>query len=365
LKAPAGVRPALAYLLGTALALLAAFLVYRGALRSEVRPPRSPLLAFPGAPAGRIPPLLVHVTRHESYSRILEQLEDQGSIPLLWPLRVAARLRGWDRTVVPGWYRFRSGESALQLLARLGRGESEMVRLTLPEGWRLDRILSAVADSAWLPLDSLRAVAADTGWLRRQHVPGPGLEGYLFPDTYRLPRAERPRLILESLLRPGADYWRDSLAVPAAGAGVDRRTLWTLASVIESEAHAAPERSRISAVFWNRLRLGMRLESDPTVLYALGRPPGRLLYADLAVDSPYNTYRSAGLPPGPICSPGRASLRAALRPQANCSDLFFVARGDGTHVFSRSLEEHELARRRLRREEARGTATGSGRLRGT
>ena len=222
----------------------------------------------------------------------------------------------------------------------------------------MDRILTTLADSAWVPIDSLRALAADSVWLDRMGVPGPGLEGYLFPETYWLPRAESPRAALEPLLQQASRFWDDSLSAAASACGMDRRRLWTLASIVEAEAMRPDERARISAVFWNRLRLGMRLESDPTVLFALGRPPGPVRLDDLAVGSPYNTYRVAGLPPGPICSPGRASLRAALWPLVGCQDLFFVARGDGSHVFSRSLEAHNGARRVLRARLAMRTTRG-------
>ncbi|MFN8548888.1 MAG: endolytic transglycosylase MltG [Candidatus Eisenbacteria bacterium] len=157
-------------------------------------------------------------------------------------------------------------------------------------------------------------------------------------------------------------FYRDSLEAQATLRGLTRRQLWTLASIVEAEAARAEERPLISAVFWNRLKLGMRLESDPTVLYALGRAPGRVTFADLAVDSPYNTYRNAGLPPGPICCPGRDALRAAARPNAGVDALFFVARGDGTHVFSRTFAQHGDAIRAVRATQAGcradiGTAT--------
>jgi UPF0755 protein len=124
----------------------------------------------------------------------------------------------------------------------------------------------------------------------------------------------------------------------------------TLASIIEAESRVPEERARISSVYHNRLRRKMRLEADPTVAYAMGGYKGRLLYADLEIDSPYNTYRRTGLPIGPICSPGEASIRAALYPDTTVDDLYFVARGDGTHIFSRTLKEHNAAVRRVRRE---------------
>lgn len=346
MKVPPPLRPALVFALASACVMAGVLLSYQRQLDADVRPPRTPLL-------GPTPcTLLLHVAPGESFTRIAARLVSQGSVRSAWPLRWAARRHGWDRTIVPGWYRFRAQETEWALLERMGRGGIEEVRLTFPEGWRLERILSLLADSTWVPFDSLVCAAQDASWLERMEVPGPDLEGYIFPETYNLPRAESPRAELAALLRPGNAFWRDSLAAPAAALGLNRRQLWTLASIIEAEAARSNERARISAVFWNRMRLGMRLESDPTVLFALGRPPGALLYSDVQVHSPYNTYLVPGLPPGPICSPGRASLRAALHPEPGCQDLFFVARGDGSHVFSRTLEEHERLRHAIKQDQA-------------
>ena len=287
--------------------------------------------------------LFLRVPRGASLRAVAKRLQSLGWIERSWAMRLEARRRGLDRRVGPGWYRYRPGERVRDLLARLTAGEFEQVWFTIPEGWRCARILSVLADSAWIPAEALAEVSRDERWLTDQSVPGPGLEGYIFPDTYRLPRGEDPRALLSQLIRPGAAFWEDSLRTDAQRLGLDRGATWTLASIVEAEAASPAERRRISAVFWNRLRRGMRLESDPTVLYALGRPPGRVFYADLEVDSPYNTYRRVGLPPGPICSPGRASLRAAVDPEPDCAALFFVARGDGTHVFSRTLAEHDRA----------------------
>ncbi len=336
-------------------------LAFRAQLDRPVGTPRPAATSAPagvhGAPgAGALNEdsgLYLRVPRGASLRAVAARLQSLGWIDRSWGIRLEARRRGLDRRIVPGWYRHRPGERVRDLLTRLTEGEFEQAWCTIPEGWRAARILALLADSAWIPIDSLTEASRDEGWLHAQSVPGPGIEGYLFPDTYRLPRGEDPRTLLRHLIQPGLAFWKDSLRAGAERLGLDRRATWTLASIVEAEAASAAERRRISAVFWNRLRRGMRLASDPTVLYALGRPPGRVLYVDLEVDSPYNTYRRAGLPPGPICSPGRASLRAAVDPEPGCDDLFFVARGDGTHVFSRTLAEHDRARGVLRARRAR------------
>lgn len=310
-----------------------------------------PVRVFSDRPSsGQVPQGHFRVRPGEGLGTVAERLAREGWVNASWPIRFESRRRNWDRRIIPGWYRIDPGESVGDFLRSLAAGEIEQTRVTIPEGWRLSRILEVLSDSTWNRPDSLAAVAGDASWLAAQGVPGSALEGFLFPDTYRIPKGESPRRILEQLLDPGRKLWADSLAAPAARRGLSRLQVWTLASIIEAEAARPEERRQISSVFWNRLRLGMRLESDPTVLYALGRNPGRVLYVDLEVDSPYNTYRSAGLPPGPICSPGRASLVAAVYPDSTRSDLFFVARGDGSHVFSRSLGEHNRAREAIRRE---------------
>lgn len=348
---------AAAVLIVPALTLAAGLLAWRLELDRPVGSPRPAPVPVPSPDhhgARALPRLneesglFLRVPRGASLRSVTGRLQSRGWIERTWAMRLEARRRGLDRRLVPGWYRHRPGERVRDLLSRLTGGEFEQVWFTIPEGWRRTRILSALADSAWIPVETLVEVSGDERWLTTQSVPGPGLEGYIFPDTYRLPRGEDPRVLLGQLTQPGVAFWEDSLRSRAERLGLDRRATWTLASIVEAEAASATERRRISAVFWNRLRRGMRLESDPTVLYALGRPPGRVLYVDLEVDSPYNTYRRVGLPPGPICSPGRASLRAAVDPEPGCAALFFVASGDGTHVFSRTLAEHDRARGVLR-----------------
>jgi UPF0755 protein len=349
---PSRGRPNLLWI-GGVLALLqvvmigAFWLAYRSVLGGSLRIPSS-AYAVPGT---REPGHYGHFqVRHgESFDHIASTLKRDHWVRAVWPVRWEALHQGWDRRVIPGYYRVRPGESVRELLQSLAQGEIERTKVTIPEGWRLDRVLRTLADSTWVPIDSLNRKAGDARWLAGRQVPGPGLEGYLFPETYVIAKGESAGRVLDQLLKPGLRLWEDSLAARAGALGLSQAQLWTLASIIEAEAARPQERARISAVFWNRLRRGMRLESDPTVQYALGRQPGRLLYSDLEVNSPYNTYRVTGLPPGPICSPGRASLAAALHPDTSCADLFFVARGDGTHVFSRTLREHNRARQVVRR----------------
>jgi len=292
-------------------------------------------------------PAPFRVQRGESFETAAARLEALGWIPWSLPIRLEARLGRWDRRVYPGYYKFRPGEKVGQLLERFREGEIERVMVTIPEGRRLSQILPVLAELTWNERADFEALASNQEWLAKQGIPGPGLEGYIFPETYEIALGESPQEILRRLTAPSIAFWNDSLRTKADSLGLTAPQVWALASIIESEAVLPEERRRIAGVFWNRLRLGMRLESDPTVLYALGRPPGRVLYADLEVASPYNTYRRTGLPPGPICQPGRASLLAAVDPLPT-DELFFVARGNGSHIFSRTLAEHNRARAQVR-----------------
>jgi UPF0755 protein len=190
-------------------------------------------------------------------------------------------------------------------------------------------------------------VIEDARLLQAYGLPATGVEGYLFPDTYAFEWAMTPDAVVRAMLDRFREQSAD-LAERRMAAGLTEGEMVTLASVIEKETGRAEERALISGVFHNRLRDGMLLQSDPTVLYALGTPGGRLTRADLAHPSPYNTYVHPGLPLGPIANPGRAALEAAIEPLSTDA-LYFVSRNDGSHEFSRSLDEHNRAVRRFQR----------------
>jgi UPF0755 protein len=247
--------------------------------------------------------------------------------------------------------RLRTGEYSLQgelsldqIVDILIRGDVVRHVITFPEGKDIEE-MAQIATAQGLDAAAFRAAAGDASLIRDLDPEAPNLEGYLFPDTYDLTR--RPDAAA-ALVRRMVQRFRDAVrhetgAISASG--FDLREIVTLASVVERETARPDERPRISAVFRNRLKKGMPLQTDPTVIYALrraGRYDGNLRRADLEIDSPYNTYRHPGLPPGPIASPGLASLQAALHP-ADSQDLYFVSRNDGSHYFSRTLAEHARA----------------------
>lgn len=248
---------------------------------------------------------------------------------------------------------FRSGEYAFsgplrpdEVLERVYRGEVKLHRLTVPEGLRADEIAAVVARSGLATEADFLAVTRDAAVARSLGLPYPGLEGFLFPDTYAFARGVTARAIAEEMATRFKEEYAKADALRKPGIVFTVGEAATFASIVEKETGRPEERARIACVFHNRLRLGMRLQTDPTVLYATmlrtGRWSKNISRADLLAPHPYNTYTSAGLPPGPIASPGAAALRATLSP-SECSDLYFVSRNDGTHVFCPDLGCHNAA----------------------
>ena len=264
----------------------------------------------------------------------------------VWRLRLA----GEGHALRAGRYRFSVPCAPAEILDKLRRGDTEKLWLTLPEGLWLDEAVGRIARS--LDLDSLalaRAARRPSQWNYAFLRGSQSLEGFLFPETYVFEYPADPETVLSRLLESFAQQIA-ILAVKAPLAwDLSVRDWVTLASIVEAEGGPESERRRIAAVYLNRLRRGMRLEADPTVLYGLGERRQRLFYLDLDLDSPYNTYRRAGLPPGPICSPGRASLQAVLEADPAERSLYFVASGEGGHLFAETFAQHRRNLDRLRR----------------
>lgn len=265
-----------------------------------------------------------------------------------------ARARGAARKIKAGRYRLATHSSWASALGRLTRGEVVTEPMTIPEGFTLAQMAPRIAETTALPLDSVEHVLAEPGLDEELGVPGPGLEGYLFPDTYLFAHGVSIETVLQTMTARYRDVWTPERRSRLNELGMTEREIVTIASIVQAEARRAEEMPRIAGVYHNRLELGWLLEADPTVLYALGGYRERLLYAaiDSVADSPYNTYRQGGLPPGPIGAPGEAAIDAALHPTGDF--LFFVARPDGTHVFTRSLAEHNQARADIRRMDSIG-----------
>ncbi len=270
--------------------------------------------------------------------------------------RALVRLRGAGAAIKAGEYTLDGPLTLEQVLERLVRGAAVRRDVTFPEGRNLHEMAALAADLADVSKDEFLRAARDPAPMRDLDPLAKDLEGYLFPDTYDVPpgRASGAALVARMVER-----FREVVAPELAGVSLSGRSLRevvTLASLVELETARGDERPRIAAVFLNRLARRMPLQTDPTVIYALrqaGRYDGNIRKGDLRIDSPYNTYRYPGLPPGPIASPGREAIRAVLAP-APGDELYFVSRNDGSHQFSRTLREHERAVDVYQRRRSRG-----------
>ncbi|WP_375767351.1 endolytic transglycosylase MltG [Archangium gephyra] len=249
-----------------------------------------------------------------------------------------------------GEYLFEGTLTPAQVVEQLASGKVKLYRFTVPEGLRVEEILPILSSSELkLDLGELERLASDRNFLREAGVPAASLEGFLYPDTYAFTRNATAEKVLTKMVARSLEEYRKADAQRKSGVKLSLLETFTLASIVEKETGQPQERPRISCVFHNRLRQGIKLQTDPTVLYAMKLLRGvyskNITRKDLETQHPYNTYTTAGLPPGPIASPGAAALQAALHP-LDCDDLFFVSRNDGTHIFCPTLDCHEAAVRK-------------------
>ncbi len=297
-------------------------------------------------PAGSDDLTLVDVVPGTPISRIAKQLRDAGVIRSALYFHVLARLA--RKPLKAGEYGF--GRTRLvNVLRALQEGRVYLHRFLVREGDSLAQIAVALERDGLADPDQFMRVAAAAPLLSELGVPAAHAEGYLFPDTYYLPKHMPPAEIVAVMVRRFFEKVPEELIDRGERRGLSLRRLVTFASIVEKEARVPEERPIIAAVFHNRLKREMLLQADPTVLYALRRWNWKLSYKDLQINHPYNTYRRHGLPPGPICSPGLACLEASVEP-AKVTYLYFVTRKDGTnrHAFSKTFAAHERAVRKSR-----------------
>jgi UPF0755 protein len=317
-------------------------------------------LAGCGSGEGEGDPVRFTVPRGSGLSSIADTLDARGVIGSARVFKAYARTRGAAPRLQPGIYEVRPGASFDHILRRLTSGDVVRTRLIIPEGWDLRGIAPRLAEATGLPADSVLSLLMDPAAAERFGVPGPTLEGYLYPATYVVPLGSTLDAIVRELTGRYRQVWTDERRARAAALELEEREVVTLASIVEKEAKVWEERPVIAGVYHNRLRRGMRLEADPTVQYAVGEHQRRLLrrHIEETAADPYNTYRNAGLPPGPIASPSTGAIDAVLSP-AEHGYLFFVARLDGSHVFTRTYAEHlrEVARYRaaVRQQQQQGS----------
>ncbi len=297
--------------------------------------------------ARQVPGVRVEVPPGATARAVARDLAGAGLFP--GPRAALLVLYAWSdpARIHAGTYRFTGALRPVDVVAALTQGRVEQVEVTLPEGLTAREMAPILERAGITDGAGFTALAYSPGSPARWDLPGPSLEGFLFPDTYRFARGQPPERVVDAMVR----RFRE-VALPllpeARRRGLDLLGWVTLASIVEKETSRDDERPLVAAVFLNRLARGMRLESDPTVIYGLRGFDGNLTRAHLRTDHPYNTYTRRGLPPGPIASPGLASLRAAAHP-AETDYLYFVSRNDGTHVFSRTYAEHRRWVRRFQR----------------
>src|SRR6202140_4149685 len=289
----------------------------------------------------------VIIPRGANFGQAADSLARTGLVGSPRVFRLYGRLTGGGRNIKPGTYLLRHGTPWKDIISALNGGHGLVNTITIPEGYSLSQITPLLARTLKVPADSVEAAVRDTALLARLDIPNPTIEGYVFPDTYAFPLGTTARQAVREMVYAFERRWRPDWDSSLVGLKINRNDLVTMASIVEREARLPEERPVIAAVYYNRLRRGMLLQADPTIQYALGHHVERVLYRDLAVQSPYNTYIHKGLPPGPVASPGVASLAAAANP-ANVPYLYFVATKDGHHEFRMTLDEHTTAIRQIR-----------------
>lgn len=288
-----------------------------------------------------------------SFGAVTDSLAAHGVITNRRRFKLLARVRGVDRSVHAGVYEFPAGISEWTVLGMLAKGKKAALRFTVPEGLTIQDVAALAAERLGIPEDSFVAAARDRKAASALlGMPVPSFEGFLRPETYIVPADLNADELVRIMANGFKAEWQPAWDAQLDSLKMNRLELVTLASIVEGEARADDERETIAGVYHNRLRIGMALQADPTVQYAIslkrGKRKSRLFQKDYQFNSPYNTYLTPGLPPGPVNSPSRRSLEATLHP-ANVRYLYFVAGPDGRHIFSRTYGEHLRAIRRVRK----------------
>ncbi|OQW60323.1 MAG: aminodeoxychorismate lyase [Nitrospira sp. ST-bin4] len=288
------------------------------------------------------PAKIVVIPEGAAFSQVAQILEREQLIQsrsaFMW---LGKRLEA-ERKIRPGEYELHAALPPAEILSKLMAGRVVLHSVTIPEGYTIGQIADVLAAHRITDRDEFVRLAHDKSFIRTLGISAESVEGYLYPDTYRFPRPTAGKDVMKTMVDQLAHVLTSEWQMRAKEMRLTTHEVLTLASVIEKETGAGDERPHIASVFHNRLKKRIPLQSDPTVIYGLPNFDGNLRKKDLSHPSPYNTYRWAGLPPGPIASPGAGSIRAALYPTST-SDLYFVSKNDGTHEFSATLVEHNKA----------------------
>ncbi len=294
------------------------------------------------------PETKVIISEGLSTSAIAKNLKDVGIIDNPFMFVLFAKLLGLEKSLKAGQYELQKDMSELDCIKVVSKGGTISLTVTVPEGLTINATARLLGGRLDMQTERFVSLYSDSQFVNELGLESKNLEGHLFPDTYRFEWGMEPRDIVKLMVRKFKIVFTEEWISGRNIGDLSSYEVLILASIIEGEALRDDERPLISAVFHNRLRQNRPLQADPTIQYILKEHNSRILYRHLSIDSPYNTYLYRGLPPSPICSPGRASIRAALNP-ADVDYFYFVAKGDGSHIFSRTLREHNLAKRSVRK----------------
>ena len=290
----------------------------------------------------------VRIDHGTTLSNISDKLNKKGLVTNKWVFEFLTKIKGLEKSMQAGTFRISNVHANNEVINNIVFGSPDRKKITFLEGWNMDQVAEHLSKELNFNYSEVLKLLSDEKLIQDLQVNSNTLEGYLFPETYYFFEGVDKMSVIKRLVKEHKKFWNDANLSKADSLGFTPYEIITLASIIEGEAIYDSERSIISAVYHNRLKIGMKLQADPTVQYIIDDGPRRLLNKDLRIKSPYNTYMYQGLPPGPINSPGEKSLIAALSPQNN-DYLYFVAKGDGYHTFSRNEKEHERAKRAFQR----------------
>ena len=290
----------------------------------------------------------VRIDHGTTLSNISDKLNKKGIITNKWVFEFLTKIKGLEKSMQAGTFRLSNVHTNNDVIKNIVFGSPDRKKITFLEGWNMNQVARHLSKELNFNYSEVLKLLSDEEFIKELQINSNTLEGYLFPETYYFFEGVDKISVIKRLVKEHKRFWNDANLSKADSLGFTPYEIITLASIIEGEAIYDSERSIISAVYHNRLKIGMKLQADPTVQYIIDDGPRRLLNRDLRIKSPYNTYMYQGLPPGPINSPGKQSLIAALSPQNN-DYLYFVAKGDGYHTFSRNEKEHERAKRAFQR----------------
>jgi len=303
----------------------------------------------------------IEIPRGTTFRQAVEILSKEGLVRDKNLFLFLGRINGMERKIKAGYYSIQGPLSPLTIFRLLKKGQIFEYEITIVEGDSLREIAEKLSESNIISKEDFRKLSTDKEFISYHQIDAPTLEGYLFPDTYRIPKGMDPKEAIGMMIVRMREKYSGELKARTSEIGLSEREVLTLASIIEKEAEADNERPLISAVYHNRLKKGIPLQADPTCIYGIKSSGEKITEKDVRRKTPYNTYIIKGLPPGPIASPGIKSITAALYP-AKVPYMFFVSNNDGTHRFSVTPEEHEVAveiYRKKKNEESKTKANGN------